>query len=162
MRIALVGGHSSKLEAPFDDPTWEIWTCSQRNYAEIPRADLWFELHTRDAIDENAPYIAFLRGRRVLMQRHYSDIPRSEPYPLDAMVERYGRCFFHGMPCYMAAYAIYLNPEEIGIWGIGGRSPEYAQQRLALQHFVAVAEDEGIMVTCSDDLREGRLYAYDD
>jgi hypothetical protein len=162
MRIAIVGAAQSKQAAPFGDPSWSIWSCSQRNYAEVPRADLWFELHRREAIDGNTPYIAFLRGRRVLMQRHYDDIPGSAPYPIEAMVARFGRCFFQGTPCYMAAYAIHVAPAEIGIWGVEGRFPEYTRQRQALQHFVDVAEAEGIAVTCPADLRDGRLYAFEE
>lgn len=163
MKIALVGGHPSKRAAPFDDPSWTIWSCSERNYAEVPRADLWFELHLREAIDGNGPYLAFLRAHpAVLMRQRFADIPGSRRLPLETLTGRFGRCFFQGTPCYMAAQALASQPVAIGLWGIEGRFPEYARQRQALQHFVWLAEQQGIAVTCPDDLLAAPLYAFEE
>lgn len=162
MKIAIVGAHpGSRLGAPYDDPGTEIWSCSQRNENELPRTDRWFELHQRAAIDGNPPYIAFLATLPlVYMQQRFDDIPGSVPYPIDRMVKRFGREFFAGTVCYMAALAIAHDPEEIGLWGIEAGNAEYASLRLPLQHFIHVARREGIRVTCPDHLREGRLYGY--
>ncbi len=163
MKVALVGAHpGSRLDAPYDDPNWEIWTCSQKNENELPRQDLWFELHDREAIDRNGPYIEFLRELpRVFMRERFSDIPGSVSYPLDTMTRLFGRGFFTGTMAYMAAWAVHAHPPEIGIWGVEPGNAEFARARAGLQHFIFMAEREGVKVTCQDHLREGRLYAYE-
>src|ERR1700719_2764774 len=46
MRVAIVGTcPSSRMLAPFDDNSWEIWTCSPDNVGKLPRITRWFELH---------------------------------------------------------------------------------------------------------------------
>lgn len=43
-KIALVGFAVSRTEAPYNDPSWEIWGVNDL-YAYVPRVDVTFELH---------------------------------------------------------------------------------------------------------------------
>ena len=44
-KIAVCGSAASSVGfAPYDDPSWEIWSCSPANKG-APRVDVWFELH---------------------------------------------------------------------------------------------------------------------
>src|SRR5713226_4715918 len=46
LKIAMIGtAPSSRMLAPFNDPSWKIWACSPGNMNALPRVDTWFELH---------------------------------------------------------------------------------------------------------------------
>ena len=48
-RVAICGfASSSRAQAPFDDPNYDIWTMNHAPLSWIPRWDLLFELHTMD------------------------------------------------------------------------------------------------------------------
>jgi hypothetical protein len=117
MKIAIVGAHrASKLRAPYDDPEWEIWSCSPRNENELPRQDVWIEIHLRHKLQKQVEYCAFLAGLPlVYMQEQYPEFPGSLAYPLDRMLKRFGPRLFCWSICYMMALAIDREPERIGI-----------------------------------------------
>lgn len=163
MKIALVGAHrATKLDAPYDDPDWLIWSCSPRNESELPRFDAWFELHGRDVFETFGPiYNKWLRTLpHVFMQEHYGDIPGSRPYPLDSVRKEFGPYFFTGTPAYMLALAVQQAPPGIGLWGFGA-CPEYSHQRSSIFYFVRRAQERGIMVTGSAGVLDPPpLYAF--
>src|SRR3954468_23311721 len=42
-KVAILGtAPSSRMLAPFNDPEWQIWSCSPGNMGCIPRFDRWF------------------------------------------------------------------------------------------------------------------------
>src|SRR5512143_2413950 len=46
LKVALIGtAPSSRMLAPYNDPSWKIWACSPGNMNAIPKADVWFEIH---------------------------------------------------------------------------------------------------------------------
>src|SRR3981189_2150960 len=47
LKVALIGtAPSSRMLAPYNDPSWKIWACSPGNMNVLPRVDVWFELHS--------------------------------------------------------------------------------------------------------------------
>src|SRR5580698_10373126 len=47
LKVAMIGtAPSSRMLAPFNDPSWKIWACSPGNMNTLPRVDVWFELHS--------------------------------------------------------------------------------------------------------------------
>ncbi len=165
--IAIVGAHRrTKLLAPYRDSDWAIWSLSPSNERELPRHDIWFELHPRSAMDECVIYRDWLKTLPfVYMHSADPDVPGSAAFPKDAMVERFGSEFFTSTAAWMLALAITHAPPAIGVWGVEcGTHTEYTQQRPGVVHFIEVARALGIKVTLPDGcrLREpGKLYGYD-
>lgn len=148
MKIAIVGANiATKMLAPYGDPLWAIWACSQSNESELPRHDAWFELH--DPAILGAEYRAWLAGLPLVWMRQvYPEVPGSRPYPVDDMVRRYGRWFFTSTIPWMLAKAIEETPEAIGIWGVEMTAHEaWHLERPAVHHFAQLALDRGIAVT---------------
>lgn len=168
MKIAIVGAHSAtKLNAPFGDPAWEIWSLSPRNENELPRVDLWFEMHARFLDNPDADgkaYGDWLRSRPVVyMQRHTSQIIGSVEYPRDAMTARFGRWFFSSTLSWMLAKAIAREPVEIGIWGVAASASEYAPQIPSIRFFAHLAQTGGIAISAPGThlVEPAPLYGYE-
>jgi hypothetical protein len=175
MKIALLGSApSSRMHAPFDDPSWEIWACSASNMGVLPRSDYWFEIH---ATDRRAPnpkltkYYHWLQKHpKVFMQKKDELFPGSIEYPKDEMIEEFGNMFFTSSVAWMAALAISKltkSPDEekiLGFWGIDmAASDEYDFQRAGCHFFIWVARNRGIDVVApgeSDILNPYPLYGY--
>lgn len=161
-KIALVGTASSGRQAPFDDPSWEIFGVSARaNY--VTRADRWFELHRLDGEDPR-----WAAEWRKTLKSWSGDIPilymiYPEPdlgnvvqYPVDRMIGRFGSFFMTSTFSWMMALAIdEMAPygtfapkgSAISISGVDMEyGTEYMQQRAGLRHFIQVAKNLGIDV----------------
>src|SRR5215831_4146159 len=66
LKVALIGtAPSSRMLAPYNDPSWKIWGCSPGNMKILPRADVWFEVHSNllwpEHLSYGEPYIAWLK-----------------------------------------------------------------------------------------------------
>jgi hypothetical protein len=158
-KIAIVGCYPESWHlAPFTDDSWEIWGFSRRNMGKLPRCDKWFELHEErmfDSYERVIPgYMEWLKRPGTVLQKDF---------PKDEILARFGEFFFEWGQCpWMLAYAITLNPSEIGIWGVESID-RYASQRYGIQHFVQLARDLGIKVTVPDGctlLEPRKLYAF--
>lgn len=182
-RVAIVGGGISRRLAPFSNPSWEIWGFSSRAW-RYPRITRWFEIHSmidlRQQLSWRKPgrrsfrnYMRFMARLPcpVYMQEVHPDIPTSVPFPVEAVLERFGPCFTSTVS-YLVALAIMEGFDEIGLWGIEAKGQEYAYQRPALRYLLAEAKRCGMRITlpASSSLQvpeEPRyvttriLYAYD-
>jgi hypothetical protein len=169
MKIAVMGSApSSRLLAPIGDPDWEIWACSPPNY-DLPRVDAWFEMHSLDrkfSIQANMPWVHVIQQHpRVYVAKLDPRIPHGIEYPIDAMLEKYGRYFFTSTISYMLALAIEQKPEKIGLWGVDMSAAEelYTHQRPACHFFIREAKKAGIDIIAafqSDILNPPPLYGY--
>ena len=169
MKIAIVGAHrETKLDAPYNEPDWKIWTCSNANENELPRHDIWFELHDmNDPVfrDRAGPvYLEWLKTLPfVYMQKAYEFYPGAKEYPLEKIIGAFGPYFLSGTISYMMALAILQKPETIGLWGFG-RCPEYQYQQQSILYFVQTATDRGIEVISPSFpalLKPNPLYGYE-
>lgn len=182
-KVAIVGGGPSRRKAPFDDPSWEIWAFSSRRW-RYPRVDRWFELHAmtdlRQQLATYRPgrrswrgYMRMLKQMRcpVYMQQPHPDIPTSVRFPVELVLERFGRCFTSTVS-YLVALAIIEGYDCIGLWGIDVRRGEYLKQRPALKYLLSVAKNQGIRVVLPPEsplyipkkprfVSTRALYAYD-
>jgi hypothetical protein len=150
MKIAVCGSApSSRLLAPFNDPSWEIWACSPQNY-DFPRVDAWFELHNLDRkfVPANEPYVRTLTHHdRVYVSAPDARLPNGILYDKDPMVAKYGPWFFSSSLAWMLAMAIEHRPEKIGIWGVDmSAADEYGYQRAGCHYFIEMASRAGIEV----------------
>ncbi len=151
MKIALVGSApSSRNLAPFNDPDWEIWTCSPSNM-DLPRSEVFFEIHAWDTMardPELTMFLAWLRKHpKVYLQKLNPLFPNALAYPKDEMVGKYGPFFFTSSLSYMFALALEQKPTHIGIYGVDMTAgEEYAYQRPGCQYFIQKARDLGIQL----------------
>lgn len=168
-KIALVGtAASSRLDAPFDDESWEIWTLGC-GVEFCKRIDKLFEVHTQHVLEEaNAwtglvPYLK-KHGKDTILGHANSEFPDATPYPIEQMTAKYGR-YFTSSIAYMLAYAIEQEPDAIGLWGIDMMgTEEYNHQRPCCEYLLGIARGKNITLVVADEspiLRSERLYAFE-
>lgn len=163
MKIGILGTAHTFHQAPFNDPSWELWAC---NLGEPPRWDRWFQLHNDETIDGNAGHSAWLAAQTkpVYLQKPRADIPNALVYPMPAMVAKYGTWFFTSSIAFMLALALEEEPEEIGLWGVCmADATEYGAQKNGVRFFLQLARMRGIKITLpaeSEVLVPGKIYGY--
>lgn len=170
LKVALIGtAPSSRLLAPFADPTWKIWACSPGNMNMLPRVDLWFELHGNllwpECKSYGAPYIEWLKQQKFpIFMQDQSFVPNAMAFPKDQMVEEFGKDFFTSSFAWMMAYAITQGAKEIALFGIDMASrDEYILQRPGFFYFRREAQRRGIKVSApneSDIMQSPGLYGF--
>lgn len=172
IKVALVGtAPSSRMLAPFNDPSWTIWACSPGNQNILPRVDAWFEIHSNLLWPEykhyGEPYVAWLKQQKfpVYMQDK-SLVPNAIPFPKNDMVKEFGGDFFTSSFTWMMALAIAKGAKEIALYGIDMASrEEYIVQRQGFYFFRYIARQKGIKVFApyeSDIMMSPGLYGYSD
>lgn len=161
-KIALVLNGASRDEAPFSDKSWEIWTLAWM-VPILPRANLAFEIHTRDqwAKDEThypkdeAATVAFMNKFElpVMMLEAQADIPLSQTFPRGEALLNLGWEVEHlaSSASWMLSYAILLHAkgevEEVGCWGMDMcATTEWAYQRPNANRLVGFLEGRGCKV----------------
>lgn len=170
LKVALIGtAPSSRMLAPFNDPSWQIWACSPGNQNTLPRVDVWFELHGNLHWPENAsyglPYIEWLKTLKIpIFMQNQMYVPNAIVFPKDEMVKEFGKDFFTSSFSWMMAWAIHQGAKEIALFGIDMASrDEYILQRPGFYFFKHIAEQRGIRVSApneSDIMQPPGLYGF--
>lgn len=146
-KVAIVGfSASSRAQAPYDDPTVEIWGLNQL-YNHIPRASRWFEMHRRamflaDQV-EGTDYLAWLRACPVpvYMIDEPEDVPSAVAYPLANVQAHFGRRYFTSTPALMLALACYLGFTEVALYGIDLTvGDEWGYQKPCMEYLIGFLE----------------------
>lgn len=171
-KIALIGtAPTSRGLAPYHDPSWTIWACSPGNMGQIPRADVWFELHGNllwpECKSYGEPYIEWLKKLPIpLYMQSQEWVPNAMIFPVKDMVAKFGRDFFTSSFTWMMAFAIDQGCKELALYGIDMASRnEYILQRPGFYFFKYIAEQRGIKVSApneSDIMQPPGLYGYSD
>lgn len=156
-KIAIIGTTSSLVDAPYNDPEWEIWGLNGA-YQAIPRWDRWFDMHGAAVLKKyhEPAYFTFLKagGDKVTLGHKMEELPEARLFPAPELVDKYGR-YFTNTVSWLIAYAIeQLMAQEpsdqkptIGIWGVNmAMDSEYSIQRPSCEYFLGVAEGKGIDV----------------
>jgi hypothetical protein len=178
MQIALIGTTQSRLRAPYDDPSWLI-VGHASGHCIIPRADVWFELHTPTVRSQpktwDAAYQTWLAGtgraEPILLQAADAAIPQSETFPR-AEIETWARAhglieapYFTSTVAWMLAWALWKGATRIGLWGINfSQTQEYRVQRPCVEYWIGVARARGVHVeiaTTSPLCRSKHVYGFD-
>jgi hypothetical protein len=171
VKVALVGSaNSSRMLAPFGDPSWEIWACSPNDIMVFPRVTAWFEVHgdwdCAEVINRNNHcYLAWLREQPFIIYANRTDLlPKSIAFPAKQLVQEFGPYWFTSTFSWMFAFAISKGAEEIGLYGADmSIQNEYLYQRPAMHRWIEIAEAKGIKVHVpmeSDLLQPPDLYGY--
>lgn len=150
-KLAICGlATTTRMAAPFNDPTFDIWTC-HAGYKVLPRVDVLFEVHdpkvfgTHPEQFEKAYYEDLQKWPKpIFMQEHYPEIPSSIAYPIKEIVEQFGR-FNTNTIEYMIWLAIRQGYEQIGIFGVEmEHGTEYVDQGRGVVYSIGIAMGRGI------------------
>lgn len=147
-KIAIIGKLPSKFKAPFNDKDWCIWGCNvHSDMKQIPRFDLWFDLHINPATYKGI---------------HKSKLITATKYPYKDAIELLGGRYFNSSMIYMVVYAILQGATDIALYGVRLDSPDEVrtQQLNVLRNVLFFAKGRGINVTSIEDniLTEYELY----
>ena len=169
-KVAIIGtAPSSRMLAPFNDLSWEIWCCSPGNMNICPRVDVWFEIHKNLHWPEHEsygkPYLDWLSKQSFpIYMQDQSYCPNALTFPMDEMVKEFGSHFFTSSFAWMMAFAISKGFKEIGLYGVDMASKdEYVLQRQAFYFWLYLAKSRGIKVTIPDEsdlMQPPSLYGY--
>lgn len=155
MKVAIVGGASSNMHAPFDDPEWDIWVLgNQMQRYEGKKVDRIFEIH--ENLQEHDPkypqWLCAFGVPLVVSETFYSDnfqyfANEVDVFDYEAASEYIGENF-SSSPAVMMAQAIMDGATEIGIWGVDMAldEHEYFMQRPAMEQWIGYAKGKGIKV----------------
>lgn len=185
MKVCIVGtAPGSRLIAPYNDPTWDIWVCSAGNSqaSAVPRVTKWYELHALCDMmaEENQPwcipYFAWLRAQSfpIYMQENNEYIPQAIVFPYKPLVEEFGpnpkkglANWFTSSVAWMMAHALVQMKEgdELGIFGVDMAATEehYSSQKAGCLRFIEIARSRGVKVTIPYESCLGKtfpLYGY--
>lgn len=112
---------------------------------------------------------------RVMTGRGHPDYPHFEEFPLEDVLNRFGGGYINGTGAAALAYAIYLEPKEISLWGFDFTYPNAHKNekgRACVEYWLGRAQERGILIglppstslmdsyedSASD---EARIYGYD-
>ena len=171
-KVAIVGFSNHKTEAPYNDPTFEIWGLNDL-HESIPRWNRWFEMHSDKQIKDycsrkqGVPYLEGLAklGVPVYMQKVRPEVPTSVEYPIERMKAQFGDYFTNSIS-YMLAMAIDEGYQVIHVYGVDmAQDTEYGTQRPSCEYFLGIARGRGIetyVPKTSDLLKVRWMYGYQD
>lgn len=143
-KLAILGKLSTKFNAPFDNPDYEIWAFNTHDDKNrIKRVDIWFDLHSWGFNPK-------------------ADIKR-EDFPIDECIQLVGGKYFNNSVSYLLAYAILKGYKEIELYGMRFNA-KHEQQRDGeyqnVRELIFFAKGMGIKVSAPCDclLNEYPLY----
>jgi len=150
-KVAIVGyAETSRMLAPFDDPTWSIWGMNQL-YRHIPRVDRHFEIHHNwnEHVVEGTDHLGWLKAAPVpiYMVERVPEIPNSVTLPLQRLIDLNGKDYFSSSIAYMIALAIADGFTHIHLFGIDLIvGDEWDYQKPNAEFWLGVASGRGIFV----------------
>jgi hypothetical protein len=112
---------------------------------------------------------------RVITARGHPDYPHLEEFPLEDLLNKFGGGYINGTGAAALAYAIYLEPKEISLWGFDFTYPNAHKNekgRACVEYWLGRAQERGIGIrlppktslmdsyedSASD---EAKIYGYD-
>ncbi len=167
------------MQAPFDDDSYEMWGINRLHTNKETgekKWHRWFNLHDLEKFHgEDKEHLAFLKefdGPVYLRAQDLGkfDIPNAVPFPADELVANFGG-YFNNTISWLIAFAIALEPKELGLYGVDMAqdallNAEYAAQRPSCEYFLGLASGRGITINLpkgSDLLKSTHgLYGFDD
>lgn len=178
-KIAIVGrAPDTMMKAPFDDPSWEIWSLSNAaSVGQIKRWDVWFELHDLDEgfnrwQPEYKQWLGTDHGKPVYIARPHEHMPHARIYPREQVMKLFGN-YFNNSVSWMLAAAILEGATDLALYGVNMAqsdpvmhqgNAEYQHQRPSCEFMLGVARGRGINITIpeeSDLLKCARLYGFE-
>ena len=154
MKIAIVAGAPSCVDAPFHSPDWKVWATGPAMCDTFPIIHRYFEVHPAWYPHISKPHFErFLQTTQAEIWAHDTSVhPHSIQYPIGAIKSRFGTEFLSSSVAWMMALAIQEGADVIGLWGVDlVTALEYRKQRPGVKHFMSLAQELGITVTAPPD-----------
>ena len=143
-KVAILGKLDTKFKAPFNDDSFDIWAFNKHDdEAQIPRVDVWFDIH-KDVVKPGA------------------HIKRAD-FPFEDVEKLVGGNYFNNTVSYLIAYAIIQGYEEIQLYGMRFWT-DFEQRKLEYQNvreLIFFAKGKGIKISAPVDevmMSEYELY----
>lgn len=152
-KVCIIGTTPSSAEAPFDDPSWEIWGCSARG-EHVTRATRWFELHSfkteepewvEEWIEKLHEWTKDVELWVARSDRFIGADMDVHQIPIAHIKNTFGTYFLTSTVAWELALAIDEGVDEIAIYGVDlEHGEEYVDQRAGVKHFIELARFAGI------------------
>ena len=185
-RVCIVGTAPTWRQAPWDDPSVEMWLLNDMHVLNPPRADAWYDLHPFDQMyfrsrdkkiyADQVPVGHFVRPeghidwlRKQTIPVYVQDAkllgsPSARTFPYADVVKALGPNFASS-PAWMVGHALLEGVTELLVYGIHLATEwEYTKQKPNLSFLLGVAAGKGVKITipgAAPLLRESHLYAYE-
>lgn len=159
-KLAIVGAGMTWKEAPFDDPSYEIWTTG--NVAKIlPRVTAILDVHDETRATSNQ---LNAHGCIVWLKEIDVDIPYSQKFPIDDLIRKYGKIFNNSMTM-LLGFAYMNGYENIELFGVDLADPDgYEKYRANFLYLLGFGRGEGRNIKISEGsllMRDSPTYCYD-
>jgi hypothetical protein len=168
-KVAIVGfATSSRDLAPFDDPSYEIWTLNQL-YRHVPRATRHFDIHVNWQEDnvEGTDHEGWIKEAPIptYMMSRDPKLPNSVRFPIERVIEDAGVDYFTSTVAFEVGLAISEGFKEIALFGIDLIvGTEYSVQKACLEFWLGMAHARGINVRIPAEsalLKHAYRYGYE-
>lgn len=171
-KVCICGTSRTLKQIPQNIPGLEYWILNDM-YLIAKGFSRVFEIHPKDILDNCISSNGNMRISElaklsvpVYMQEHFEDVPNSIKYPLDDIIQHFGRDVFQSTVDYMIALALYEGYEEIYIYGVDmSVGEEYEYQKPTASYWIGRAEGMGVKVFMPDNcdlLKTYYRYGYED
>jgi hypothetical protein len=174
-KVAILGTVPHKLMAPFNDLSFDIWAIAHACLGDpLPRVDRIFEIHKEDEWRKYQSALAWQNHPDVpvYMQKVFSDVPNSIPFPYDDLIAKFkifddrAEVNFTNSISEMMAMAIDEGYKEIHIYGVNmSHHTEYGTQKPSCEYYLGLAKGMGIKIyvpSVSDLIKTNFIYGRDE
>jgi hypothetical protein len=150
-KVAIVGfATSSRDLAPFDDPSYEIWTLNQL-YRHVPRSTRHFDIHCNWQEDnvEGTDHAGWIKDAPIptYMMDAHPEFPNVVRYPIERVIKNAGIDYFTSTVAFEVGLAMAEGFKEIALFGIDLIvGTEYSVQKANLEFWLGMAHARGINV----------------
>ena len=160
-KIAIIGHGPSKKQFDFNSD-YEVWSLNQK--IDLPRFDLWFDIHNLSRINKDSGYWQFLKENEtkiIICEENKALLPNAQIYPKELIENMYFSRLFHCSISWMIAYAVFQGVKEIALYGVDMLlKTEYQEQRPSVLYWLGVAQGLGINIVLPENsaLLNGKYY----
>jgi len=154
-KVAILGRASGWNDAPFSDPSWEIWSLNYiyKIIRKLPngRWDRWFDIHEKTRKDQQHRQELAKMNCPVYVTQQW-DIPNAVLYPMEEIKREFfanvnREQFFTSSIPYMIALALYEGFDEISLYGINqATKTEYEKHIQCTAFWLGIALGRGVRV----------------
>src|SRR3990167_1622444 len=160
-KIAIVGFTASKEQAPWSDPSFELWICNNLWKFCPPTWKRLYDLHDLEDIRKDKEHEAFMRGqpqkdaqgkdtqlgdRPAYCFEPQAEWPTAVEFPRAEINQNLGRYFTNSIS-WMIAHALMEDATELHVYGVDmATGSEYAAQRPSCEYLLGIAVGMGVKV----------------
>lgn len=186
-RVAIVGfAGTSRHLAPYDDDRYEIWCLNEAHRQPwLRRLTRWYQMHQKwdftkannESYREHWEWLQKEHPFPIYMQEKYPEIPSSEMFPKQEIVDRFCQNYRRGKTwedgevneyftssfAYMCALALLLDFTHIEVYGFEmATDTEYRYQKGSTEFWIGIAGQHAKVLVQEDcRLTKGALYGYE-